>query len=386
MIRKIAIIAPEFTEKKILNVPWRQMFEIAKFLSTKNIEAVIFTEKECPTKIENISIIKLNEKIIRELSDESKMKIESIKPDLIYWMGNTFSGIYMSKNKFKIPLIMHISSVHLINKELRNFSLKEIFTNHKMWLFTSFYPMYRIVSKLNHQNITAIISSSKTISERLEKVGVNNSKINTSPLFFESNFKLEKNSENEEIFSICYAGPVDTIRGTDLVLKTIKILKDQRKNVKLNFLLRTFEKEQDTKKIQTLAIKYKIEDMINIESGILKPEQVREYFSKSHVILLPTKFVWNEPPVTILEAMGIGKVVVTTNVCGLPEMVKGNAILVKPNSNEIAKKIQYLMENKEQIHELEIKAENYVKSLPNWKSLGEWTLKIFQKIIDGKND
>ena len=382
MIKKIAIIAPEFTEKKILNVPWRQMFEIGKFLSTKNIETVIFTEKKCPNKIENISIVKLNEKIIRELSNESKRKIESIKPDLIYWMGNTFSGLYMNKNKFKIPLIMHISSVHLINKELKNFSLKEILINHKLWLLTSFYPMYKIVSKLNHQNITAIISSSETISKRLEKVGVKNSKISTSPLFFESNFKLEKNAKNEEVFSICYAGPVDTIRGTDLVLETIKILKNQRKNVKLNFLLRTFEKEHDIKKIQTLAKKYNIEDRINIESGILKPEQVREYFSKSHIILLPTKFVWNEPPVTILEAMGIGKVVITTNVCGLPEMVKDNAILVKPNAKEIAEKIQYLMKNKEQIIELEIKAENYVKSLPNWKSLGEWTLNIFQQIID----
>ena len=80
--------------------------------------------------------------------------------------------------------------------------------------------------------------------------------------------------------------------------------------------------------------------------------------------------------------MGIGKVVITTNVCGLPEMVKDNAILVKPNAKEIAEKIQYLMKNKEQIIELEIKAENYVKSLPNWKSLGEWTLNIFQQIID----
>ena len=382
MIKKIAIIAPEFTEKKILNVPWRQMFEIAKFLSIKNIETAIFTEKECPNKIENISIIKLNEKIIRKLSNESKRKIESFKPDLIYWMGNTFSGLYMSKNKFEVPLVLHISSVHLINKELQNFSIKEIITNHKLWLFTAFYPMYKIVSKLNHQNITKIISSSETISKRLEKLGVKDLKINTSPLFFESNFKLEKNSENEKSFSICYAGPVDVIRGTDLVLETIKILKDLKKYVKLNFLLRTFEKDQDRKKIETLVKKYKIEDRVFIETGILKPDQVREYFSKSHLILFPTRFVWNEPPVTILEAMGLGKIVITTNVCGLPEMVKDNAILVKPNAKEIAERIHYLMENKERIEEFEIKAKNYVRSLPNWNSLGKWTLSIFQKIID----
>ena len=384
MIKKIAIIAPEFTKKKILNVPWRQMFEIAKFLSTKNIESVIFTEKNCPNKIENISIVTLNEKTIRKLSDESKRKIESIKPDLIYWMGNTFSGLYMPKNEFKIPLIMHISSVHLINKELQYFSLKEIFTNHKLWLITSFYPMYKIVSKLNHKNITKIISSSETISERLKKLGVKNSKINTSPLFFESNFKLEKNSKNEQEFSICYAGPVDSIRGTDLVLETVKNLKSLEKFVKLNFLLRTFNQEHDKKKIEELVKKYKIEDRVNIESGILKPEQIREYFSKSHLILLPTKFVWNEPPVTILEAMGLGKVVITTAVCGLPEMVKDNAILVKPNANEITKKIHDLIENKKEIQELETKAENYVKSLPNWNALGKWTLDIFEKTVEDK--
>ena len=382
MIRKIAIVAPEFTEKKILNVPWRQIFQIAKFLKAKNIETTIFTEKNCVSEIENIPIIKLNENIIRVLSNESKSKIESIKPDLIYWIGNTFSGLYMSKNKFKIPLIMHISSVHLINKELQNFSLKEILSNHKLWLISSFYPMYKIVSKLNHPNITKIISSSKTISQRLEKLGVKNLKIHTSPLFFESNFELENNNEIEKEFSICYAGPVDTIRGTDLVLRAVKILKDLGKQVKLNFLLRTYEEKIDTKKIQTIAKKYKIEDCIKIESGILKPEEVREYFCKSHLILLPTKFVWNEPPITILEAMGLGKAVITTNVCGLPEMVRNNAIVVKPNAKEIALKIKYLIEDKEEIKKLEIKAEKYVKSLPNWEELGKWTLNIFEQTVN----
>jgi len=384
MIKKIAIIAPEFTEKKILNVPWRQIFQNAKFFKKNNIETIIFTEKNCPDKIENIPIIKLNEKTIRKLSDKSKNKIMSFNPDLIYWIGNTFSGLYMSKNKFDIPIIMHISSVHLIGKELQNFSIKEIFSNHKLWFGASFFPTYKVVAKLNHPNISAIISSSKTITNRLEKLGVKSSKIYTSPLFFESNFKLENKEELENEISICYAGPIDTIRGSDVVIKTIKILKNMNKQIKLNFLLRTFDKENDTKKIQNLINKYQIKDRVKIDAGILKPEKIREYFCKSHIIVLPTKFVWNEPPVTILEAMGLGKVVITTNVCGLPEMVKDNAVLTKPNAKEIAFKINELIENKEIMKKIEENASNYVKSLENWNSMGKWTLEVFQKINKSK--
>ena len=52
----------------------------------------------------------------------------------------------------------------------------------------------------------------------------------------------------------------------------------------------------------------------------------------SDIIVIPTKYVHNEPPLVILEAMNLGKAVITTNVCGLPEIVKDNGFLVEPNS------------------------------------------------------
>ena len=76
MIKKIVIVAPEFSKGKILNVPWKQVFELATRLNKRGIKTAIATSN-CKDEFENIPIINLNEPIaIRKLSDDSINKIK----------------------------------------------------------------------------------------------------------------------------------------------------------------------------------------------------------------------------------------------------------------------------------------------------------------------
>lgn len=382
MIKKIAIVLPEFSPEKIINVPWRQTFELATRLNKKGIETAIVTSSFSEQKFENIPIIEIDENPIRKLSKVSIEKIISFSPDIIYWIGNTYSGRYLKQNKFNVPLVLQISTMHILSDELKNFDVNEILKDHVLQLFTSFYPFYKVVSSLNGQNISKIISTSKTITDRLVKLGINESKIITSPLFFENDLpKIEHMQEIKNI--ICYTGPLNSIRGSTIILEAISILKKKNVDVKLLFLLRT-TKKQDKIDLENFAKKMGISYTIEIVAKMLTREELASYFAKSGIIAIPTKFVWNEPPLTILEAMNLGKPVITTDVCGIPEIVSGHAITVSPSADEFASKIEFLLKNEAKKNELATSAKKYTQSLQNWDNMTDWTLDTLQKIVEQK--
>ena len=164
MFKKLLIICPEFKDEYLRFQPWRQIYEIAKRLPKRKIEVVIATESTNKITDPDIHILYLEEKKIRNLHVSSIEKINNFNPDLIFWIGNPYSGLYLKNLKINnIPIILYISTMHMMLTELRNLSLKEIFPSHILQLFTAFFPFKKIVKNLNSLKISQIIVSNNTI-------------------------------------------------------------------------------------------------------------------------------------------------------------------------------------------------------------------------------
>jgi glycosyltransferase involved in cell wall biosynthesis len=71
----------------------------------------------------------------------------------------------------------------------------------------------------------------------------------------------------------------------------------------------------------------------------------------------------------VLEAMAIGKPIIATSVGGIPEIIEDgiNGLIVQPEVDQIAQKIDYLLENKDLAAKLGENAQNKVKSKFNWR-------------------
>jgi len=377
MINRIAIIVPEFTREKTLHVPWKQAYEIAKRLNHRGIETCIITSNYRDCKIDNVPIINLNQKYIRVLNDESKKKIFDFSPDVIYWYANPYSGIYLRKNHLRIPLVLHISTIHQLLSELKYFNLKEVLESNKLPILASFYPFSKIVaSYLNASSITGIISSSKTITNRMIKLGIDSTRIITSPLFFKAdiNSSQENIVKNKKEIIVCYLGPYDTLRGSTIILEALKILRRRKMPVRLLFLLRTWKPEVETPIIEKKIKEMEISNYVELISGILTKEKIMSYMQSCDIITLPTKFVWSEPPITMFEAMYLGKPLITTNASGIRELTGGNAITIKPSAEEFARSIEQLANDKKRRIQMGEAGKKYVDSLPGWDALTDWTL------------
>ena len=80
--------------------------------------------------------------------------------------------------------------------------------------------------------------------------------------------------------------------------------------------------------------------------GFVSGDKKNQLLQDAHVFILPS---WNEGlPIAILEAMSYGCAIISTPVGGIPEVVKGNGILVEPgNVEEIASAISRMADDAE---------------------------------------
>jgi glycosyltransferase involved in cell wall biosynthesis len=103
----------------------------------------------------------------------------------------------------------------------------------------------------------------------------------------------------------------------------------------------------ETEHLQQLIKEYKIEDIIDFKGWVTgddKAEMIRD----CNVLILPSYF--EELPMTILEAMSYGKPVISTDVGGIPKVLKNgvNGWMFEPGDKEALFKIfQTIIENPE---------------------------------------
>ncbi len=83
---------------------------------------------------------------------------------------------------------------------------------------------------------------------------------------------------------------------------------------------------------------------------------------------MPFKITLSEPPIAILEAMALGKPVVTTKTGCLPELVTSNrGILVEPADQQQLTHFIYVMsQNMGLAEKLGKNGKTYVEDMPGW--------------------
>jgi glycosyltransferase involved in cell wall biosynthesis len=333
---------------------------------------------------------------LRFLNNKSLEILKKKRSDVIYWFGNSLSGIYLRSTKLlQIPIVLHVSAVHYSLSDLKPLSLRELFS-HWLHVVTSVPPGSLLVRLLNDDANTTIVVPSEYIRESLCNFGVSKRKIKVAPLSFhmrdlafdESKGKWKAREDLglvEENFIITYMGAPDTVRGTDTLIYAAAMLKSKLRTFKVIILSRRnlHKESKDEELLFRLIKKFKLSRFIKIVPGVLSREDIKNYLTASDVIALPFKITLSEPPLSILEAMALGKPVITTKTCGIPELVNSNrGLLVRPGDpKHLAQALSYLAQNPKLVDELGRRAKEYVKSLTTWDELAKWTAELLYHAI-----
>lgn len=284
--------------------------------------------------VRRIGKFKSNSSIIEKFKAIIEIKNYSENYDIIH-LYNLFLYEYFGflTFLFKKPIVATLNNYPILRIKDNKISLKNI----KRSIRNLFYLF--CFKRIHH-----FIAISETIKKNYEELGFNTVRMTVipnmiDPLFIKKPIIREKNKKA----IIRYVGILHKNKGIDFLIKSIKLIINEIKNVKLIITGDGEEKENLIKLVKDLNIqKYvKFEKTVKYDSIIKKYDQ-------SDILVHPA--IWEEPfGRTILEAISRKKAIIVTNKGEPPKIVGMRKLIVEAeNSRKLAKKIKWLLKNKKQ--------------------------------------
>ena len=395
---RILIICPNFNRTNMRKQPWRYAFELSRHLFKYVSEIRIMTNRNGASQrdfvVDDIYVHVLKQSNLRYPTENMITTILNACADVIYWFGNSVSGLYLKQfRQLGIPFVLHISAAPFSIKELLRLRYRKLW-DCRIDLLSALVPMNWIVRLLNCEPLKAIVVPSKAIGLRLISLGIHPNKVKFAPLSFcDWNVPSRTIPEardllglHKEKFMMTYFGGSDTIRGTDIIIRaSLSVRNDGETDLLTVMLLRRETKvaDEDELYLQRLVERYNLADKIQMVSKILSRDELALYLFASDLIVLPFKIVPGEPPLGVLEALSLEKPVVTTDVSGLSELVTPDrGVLIRPaNADDLAKTVRLLIRSPETRVKLGRNGKNFTSKLGGFEDLAKWTLCQLSEVV-----
>ena len=299
-------------------------------------------------------------------------------PDIIHTIGirsfQSFIAAIVAKKK-KIPLVISDQGGLTTHPDLKSGGI------FKKILYKLQTPMIHFIIN-NSTKISVANEYEKKIFEKFNqtsKIEVIRNGINLEIMKTKTqNFKKK---HGIVLPFVLFIGRFSKVKGIDILLYAIKILKDRPELENIRFVIMGVDfgfQNQMIQMIDDFGIKEKIHLITNPSR-----EDVIAAYSESEFLVLPSR--WELSPLTPLEGFAFKKPVISTNVHGIPSTItdRKNGILVKnEDSHELAEAIMELINDKQKCLEYGLSGYNLVKTECNSKSMTEKTLRMYNQIIN----
>lgn len=349
----------------------------------------------------DIRIFHKESKLLQEAGYEANLiiadgKCDEIKDGIhIYDIGKPKNRIErlikFSKKAYQKAISLDCEIYHFHDPELISIALKlkkkgkkVIYDVHedvpRQILSKSYLPKYlrRIISKFFeiYENYAVkkfdyIITSTPFIKDRFLKINHKTIDVQNMPILSEFT-NIEHKWETKEK-ALCYIGGITKIRGIEEIIVVVKQLPEI-----ILFIAGPLENDELKKIINNdNQIKY---------LGFLNRDEIKIVFKKSIcglVLLHPTINYLNSLPIKLFEYMSAGLPVIASNFPLWKEIVESNncGICVDPlKPDEIAKAIEYLINNLDIARKMGENGRKAVIEKYNWENESKKLLSVYKSL------
>jgi len=298
-------------------------------------------------------------------------------PDIIHTIGirsfQSFIAAIIAKKK-KIPLVISDQGGLTTHPDLNSGGV------FKKILYKLQTPMIRFIIN-NSTKISVANEYEKEIFAKIQptsKIEVVRNGINLAMMKTKTNNFKKKHGI--PLPFVLFIGRFSKIKGIDILLHAIKILKDEPDLKNISFVIMGVDfgfQNQMMQMIDDFGIKEKIHVITNPSR-----DDVIAAYGESEFLVLPSR--WELSPLTPLEGFAFKKTVISSDIHGIPYTLSKdeNCILVEvENYKELANSITELIVNKEKRTRLGISGYNIVNSELNSRTMVKKTLKIYETIV-----
>lgn len=304
----------------------------------------------------------------KQLKKEIKEVLKNIDFAIIRIPTSFSEAVYREVIKQKIPYVIEMvgdawgamwnygSLSGKIMAPIRLYQVKKIVKNSENVVYVSEkflqkrYPTKGNSIACSNVNISKI--SEEVLARRIEKIEA-----------------IEKHGHKYKIGLI---GSLDVkYKGHKTAIKAVAEIRDKY-NIELHFL-----GAGNKERWLPLIKKYKIEKDVFFDGILPAGEPVYDWMDKLDIILVPS--ITEGLPRALIEAMSRGCPAIGTRVGGIPELINENMICKKKDYKQIAKKIEYLIIEKDEMKKLA--CENFENSKKYLKADLDYRRDVFFKNI-----
>ena len=322
-----------------------------------------------------------------DLSLRAARVLKKMPVDVIYSCGTSFMGVIPAL----IGRMTGLPTVHYVFQYAGPWkwwrSYIDTFQGFKVpWKYTimeavrnSLYQPFRreFIHRWGLRNITQVIASSCHVKESLTKYELKGEHI---PVIYPGvDIPGTINTENPKTPLVTYMGHLWQGRGVLDLLKAFAMVAEHYPEAKL-VIASTNVNELTERYFESLVDEYGLGPRI-VRRGIVE-DPGREILDPASVVVLPYR---DMPSIKLLEAMGRGKTVVTTNIGWADEIITDsvNGFLVEPGDvGSLATKIEKVLSDRELAIEAGRKAKESVEEKCNRDSNTRATLGILQQAAE----
>lgn len=393
-LKSVCMIASKVEERTWRLQPWRYITEVACQLAKLGHSVTFLSDGEDPFPIEisNYAVYTKRMPSVRNPVWKPNRvlfgEINQIKPDVVIWHVGLTSFLYQDiPQNLDVPVVGIFSNPVYLPKELAGLRFRKLLRSYKLsrvHLAGSLTPGWFIRALTTRDGMKSLIVQTQTTKLSLIQTRKWIKPIDVIPpgvddCWLDGKFQVDLNIRNDwkfprEDIVLLYFGSPAAWRGIFTLIEALNTAHRRLPNLKLVILSRSRPDEwiSEEEKINKLLHRYRLEPHVKMVSGLFKPEVLVSWVAAADIIVLPFEILPSDAPLSILEAMALGKPVITTRIACLPELVThGKGYLAEPGDpRSLAESIVLAVSN--HLNDKHLDPPN--KFSRNWQTVGmEWS-------------
>jgi glycosyltransferase involved in cell wall biosynthesis len=352
-LRSVCLISAGIGGKSLRLQPWRYLFEVARQLRWQGHRVNVISngggQSLTTAEIDGITVYRIPS--VQRLRGRSNPLLdETLKrsmPDVILWHLGLPSFLHQHFAGWPdVPVVGIFPGLIYRWHELTRLGMGRLARGlnlSAMHMVGAIIPRSFLKKPIERELLKCLVVQTDTTARRLVSDGLPANRVQVIPPGVDEIWHNGHNSKYRELREKLSYGPSDVVvlyfgspaplRGLHTLIRALEIAGREDPAFKLMVLSRRQEAElvRDDADLKRLLSQSCVRSHIQVVSGHLPVETLVEYVAASDVVALPFELVPADAPLSVLEALALGKPVVTTTVGCLPELVEnGISYLAAP--------------------------------------------------------
>lgn len=303
-----------------------------------------------------------------------KHKIIDIDPDIVHVLS-TFCTYGIAAAMLRDKYASLVTAYGITVKETKYYA-EDLEKWYKKIIYSTIYALFLIIrERYILSRIPNIVVDTESIKDLVTSWTQSKIYIVPAGVEYDKVKKIGDISNLNEIPDIFFVNNLQKIKGADILIKSVQEVRKSFPDITV-FIAGTGPQKNVLK---NLVNELNLEKNVKF-LGFISNKEKYQHYKACKVIVIPSR--WDCQPAAFFDAAALGKPVIASNMSNPGVLINGKTGLIFKSENfeDLAAKINFLLENEKMRENMGIKAQKNIAQY-DWNEVAAHYFKIYKEII-----